>query len=414
MYTKETTWAPLITDPGQVSEIRSHIDQIADKLKERYEEGTLSDSYNLFTGKSGIALFFYEYSQLSEDESFLELSNELLSSCIEQIEKIPVQSQYYTFCGGLTGFATALDFFKEQELIDDSATDILGNNFTSLQKRQARLYLNKKEYDYLHGAIGIMLYLTSKGVDISDLVRQLVSFAIDKGDAIEWHVMVPYGIDMEGINFSLSHGMASILYFFTYYVEMTGDQEYVPVIEKIVQTFLNYENRPLVKTTTMFPSYIILEDDSRSIRDSRMGWCYGDLGFGTILYKAATVLKREDWKIKAISTLEWNTDRRQQTYTKIMDPCFCHGAVGVAHIYNRMYAREQNPALEEAAQYWYNQSLSFYRSKGLDGYRAWKAEDYGGPQLLTGLLDGVTGIGLSYIHAITEKEPYWDKILLLS
>jgi len=50
----------------------------------------------------------------------------------------------------------------------------------------------------------------------------------------------------------------------------------------------------------------------------------------------------------------------------------------------------------------------------LSGYKMFRTEEHGGPQEEFGFLEGIAGIGLMYISAISDVEPAWDECLLLS
>ena len=53
---------------------------------------------------------------------------------------------------------------------------------------------------------------------------------------------------------------------------------------------------------------------------------------------------------------------------------------------------------------------------GLAGYKTYMSTDpqHGEWHSVPGLLEGVSGIGLSLIAAVAEFEPVWDEALLLS
>ena len=51
---------------------------------------------------------------------------------------------------------------------------------------------------------------------------------------------------------------------------------------------------------------------------------------------------------------------------------------------------------------------------GIAGFKFWKTKELGGWKNEFALLDGVTGVGLALISAISDIEPKWDECLLLS
>ena len=51
---------------------------------------------------------------------------------------------------------------------------------------------------------------------------------------------------------------------------------------------------------------------------------------------------------------------------------------------------------------------------GVAGYKVWRTSEYGGLQIEYAFLEGIAGIGLSLISAISDIDPKWDEYLLLS
>ena len=76
------------------------------------------------------------------------------------------------------------------------------------------------------------------------------------------------------------------------------------------------------------------------------------------------------------------------------DANLCHGAVGLAHLYNRFYQASGEPVLRDAARAWFARTLAMPRAAQID------------------LLDGAIGVGLALYAAISTTEPGWDRILL--
>lgn len=99
----------------------------------------------------------------------------------------------------------------------------------------------------------------------------------------------------------------------------------------------------------------------------------------------------------------------------VYDAGLCHGAAGVAHIFNRFYQDTHNEVFKEAALYWFNQTLEMDTFQdGLAGYKASISTSGTEYENCTGLLEGIAGIGLALIGAVADFEPNWDECLLIS
>jgi len=98
------------------------------------------------------------------------------------------------------------------------------------------------------------------------------------------------------------------------------------------------------------------------------------------------------------------------------DAGLCHGTAGIAHLFNRMYQATGDALLADAARYWYERTL-MVRKPGVEiaGYRV-RLADGSQPQRAArpGFLTGAAGIGLSLLSAISDVEPSWDRLLLVS
>jgi len=110
---------------------------------------------------------------------------------------------------------------------------------------------------------------------------------------------------------------------------------------------------------------------------------------------------------------------RPASETGVVNACFCHGAAGVAHLYNRMYQATGEPKLRAAALYWLERTLGFYRL-ARDTGGSWVQGNWDPDErelwTWTGieLVDGVVGVALVLLAAATSVDPSWDRMFLVS
>jgi len=100
-----------------------------------------------------------------------------------------------------------------------------------------------------------------------------------------------------------------------------------------------------------------------------------------------------------------------------MDYCLCHGASGIAHIYNNFYQATRNNLYRQAAIHWYQFILQMkIKTDDFEMFKTWSVGDKN--EVIwsknLGLLLGASGIGLSLISSISNIKPQWDRCLLLS
>ena len=163
-----------------------------------------------------------------------------------------------------------------------------------------------------------------------------------------------------------------------------------------------------------FSSWVNSNGESR---DAQPVWCYGDLGIAAILLQVEKGCANRTIGTLAHDMLETCLELPVHLY-HVQDAGLCHGATGVAHIYNRIYQMEGDPRFRDAALQWYESALDMFRpGTGVGGYSKCLMPDRQGTVVWEGwpaFLDGSIGIALALLGAVTHVEPRWDRALLLS
>jgi hypothetical protein len=99
------------------------------------------------------------------------------------------------------------------------------------------------------------------------------------------------------------------------------------------------------------------------------------------------------------------------------DAPFCHGSVGLVHLYHRLYNNTKIEAFKRAAERWLDITmLEYYKpGEGAGGYfsRSFNEEKNEFELLpLYALLEGSAGIALVYLSYLTDISPEWNIIFL--
>lgn len=142
---------------------------------------------------------------------------------------------------------------------------------------------------------------------------------------------------------------------------------------------------------------------------SPLAWCYGDVGIAGVLRHVARRLGREDWLRFAKSLLDASLVRPLEQVTEVG---LCHGAMGIAHVFNRAYQSEHDVRYKEAANRYYMHGLAL-----MD---AFEASDVTFVRRLHrnrvkfSFLQGEIGVALALLSAVSPIEPQWDRRLMLS
>lgn len=164
------------------------------------------------------------------------------------------------------------------------------------------------------------------------------------------------------------------------------------------------------RTPARYPSWLTSGGQEQP---TRTAWCYGDAGVAIALFAAGRALN--DGVVQAeASMIAKAAAKRSLQDSGIRDAGICHGAAGVAHIFNRLHQATGDEELGEAARRWYERLVAMRRtSEAVAGFPA--LNRVGGADVWIAdhsVLTGATGVGLALLAATSEIEPSWDRALL--
>ncbi|MCL2651257.1 MAG: lanthionine synthetase C family protein [Candidatus Azobacteroides sp.] len=391
--------------------IKQKIDLIAECIFTKIQE-TQSESFGLYSGEFGILLFLFYYSKYSKNKKHTLLTENYAEKLLEQFIE---REKLHTFSDGLSGILYLFEFLRENDFIDMDVSGIqsLLDNYIVTRMRQDII---QRKYDFMHGALGVGLYLLKKGAH-PEYIQELIDFLYDTAEKdtdeqiFKWESVIDPEKNLIGYNLALSHGISSIIIFLSRVVKSGMiDEKIIEMLSGAVNYVLS-QQMDFLQFGSYFPSYLPI-NSSKSVSKSRIAWCYGDLGIGVALWQTGKVLEKSEWKDKGLEILLQSTKRRNYNESFVVDAGICHGSAGIAMIYRRMYLETGRDEFKDAIQYWINQTLNFSRFEdSLAGYKT---------HLLNGwindysLLTGISGIGLVLMSCLFEDEQTWDEILLLS
>lgn len=151
-------------------------------------------------------------------------------------------------------------------------------------------------------------------------------------------------------------------------------------------------------------------DGEPPTRPARTAWCYGDPGIALTALGASLRLgaPADAWRELAGVAAARPFDR-----CGVDEPGLCHGAAGLAHIYNRCYQATGDAQFRAAARAWIERALAGRQPAGLAGFSCRSREEGEHPRIpAADLLEGATGVGLVLLAALEPVEPAWDRLIL--
>lgn len=383
-----------------LSGIASHI---ANNLSGNYQK-----NYGLLGGAMGNVIFLYYYSQI--DHSYEHIADELLDSILRKQDK-----RIFSYCNGLSGLGLGLMALENDGFVSGAINSL--EDYDRVLNGELRIELRANKHDFLHGFIGLGFYFLERyclgyGHNLSSLL-EIVDYLYSNAGFTDNGVRWKLNEKSTGIyNISLSHGMSStVILLCRIYKFVKLDDKYKNKIKELitqsVKYILNQKQSPETNRS-YFPSTSL---DCSSGSYSRLGWCYGDLGIAICLLNAGSVLEELDIYNTGVEVLKYNAAcRRNFKQDQVYDACICHGASGIALIYEFMYAKTRDAVFNDAAKYWSNIVLRSARktSEGY-AYRFFGGRDSGYIERFS-ILDGSAGVGL-YLMGL-YRTPL-SKLLLL-
>lgn len=413
MSDKTLTWKP-IEDEAGTGPLTGKVSDIADILLNQKEN--LKDNIGLIGGQTGVAIFLFNYAKFRQEEKYYDRGMEILSNVFDAIND---GFSYHTFSSGLAGVGWTVEHLVRNDFLEADTDEILKELDPFIHQAMILEIKENNNYDFLHGAVGCGIYFLERLANpkareyLSELVDELKNRSQqEENGSIKWRSILNREDNSEGYNLSLSHGIASIIAFLAYLHRLDICREKVnPLLEGAVRYMLSH-SLDISQFESHFPSWV---QEGQPLSHSRLAWCYGDLGIGISLWQAARIMGNKELEQRAVEVLKHSAGRKDLKENAVIDAGLCHGAAGIAHIYNRMFHYTGIEIFKDSARYWLEQTVKMARHEdGFAGYKAWHTEKYGGWVAEPGILEGIAGIGLAILAAISDIEPIWDRCLLCS
>lgn len=279
-------------------------------------------------------------------------------------------------------------------------------------------------YDLIGGLVGLGAFFLERFPagqsvqGISLVLNHLESSSQVEGSGVSWYsgpALLPQWqreLCPDGYyNLGVAHGIPGILQFLAEVSALGIDNRAVDLLTAGMEWLIK-QKRPDGSVSWFSPW-----TGTAEVRDSRLSWCYGDLGILAILLQVIRWFPREHWKDFTERLLEHCLARPLER-AGVNDAPLCHGAAGVAHIFNRIYQAQGDERCRRAALMWFERALAMrITGRGIGGFFTASRPDPYGPLLWEvnpGLLDGTMGIALALLSAVSAIEPEWDRMLLLS
>jgi hypothetical protein len=350
----------------------------------------------------------------------------LARQCLDQaIETASTQAMNASLYGGFTGLAWAAELVDR--LLDPDAEDRSEAVDDALLRLLSRSDRWSAPYDLVVGLTGLGVYALQRyprPVAIECLhrvVERLHECALHDEHGLYWWTP-PAEIHEESRkqypsgrgDLGVAHGVAGPIALLG---SMCGAGVEQATARPLLEGAVNWLFAHSVPTEAG-PTFPVWVAPGLQPWPARCAWCYGDPGVAAALLTAARGAGDARLEQTAVA-LAGRAAERPPSETGIVNANFCHGAAGLAHLYNRMYQATGEPTLGRAALHWLERTLGFYRlARDAGGTWVQGNSDPAQPELWTWsgveMVDGVVGVALVLLAAATSAEPTWDRMFLVS
>lgn len=393
-------WQPLF-DPretGPFLEVAREVVRRSEATFHRLEDPSLAG------GRAGLTLLYAYLCRLEEEKQprYRELAVAGVSQLLSDLSDLPMGPSLH---GGMAGLGWVHGHVRE--LLEDLPPDI-NDQIDEVIGQVVQDPPWKGPFDLIHGLVGYGIYALGRlpspkaARSVAAICQRLQEMArLDSTGAAWWTqpefsgAWIKARFPNGAFDLGVAHGVPGVIGFLS---AALGSRVASPGAAKLLTEAVGWllarESAP-VADRSRFASTISPE---KTHQYDRLSWCYGDPGIASTLVWAGRSASVPSWERKGLA-LALECARRSPERAELSDVGLCHGAAGLAHLFNRLLHVTGKPVFREAARFWFRWALEKVDEAHLND---------------PNFLEGGTGTALAFLAAVSDLEPRWDRVLLLS
>lgn len=369
-------------------------------------------SPGILGGDAGGILALFHSAMYFEDEALYDKAQEYVEKLVLGVDL----SHRTSLCGGMAGLIWLLLYLDREEIMTVEDGLISDELIDALAKESIQL-LEEGIYDYMHKGLGLAVALLCRekyALRHTHYFERVVDALAKSANVTEEGIYWTYSLDPERsqeISMGLSHGMPHIIAILAKISRANIRVEQCnALIHRATAYLLAHKNNPV--KSCMYPSMVKLDDATQGFY-SRLAWCYGDMGIAAAFIHAGKATGHQPYLDEADALITFCAHRKDDSTTGVQDSGFCHGTVGIGHIFLRFYHYTKDPLQKEQAIYWFRRTMEMIqRTSGtvavsmVEGQEMkWNSDP--------DILQGIAPLSLTLLSSIAPIKPSWDEILLL-
>lgn len=407
-----TPWTPCLADTAAET-YRQLLPIIDHTIVTQLRQSSSGMPAGIMDGQAGSLLYLFHSAVYQEQEALYDEACHRIDLLVENISV----SSPPSLCSGLPGIIWLLNYLDRQDILEVPPHMIQQDIVGSLCD-VSMSFTKTGSYDFMHMGLGMPLVLLSSPAYtqhyrtfLEQTVAALAATAVNAGDhGLYWTYQL--GKDQkEDISLGLSHGLPSIISLLSKLLSRGICPDQCRTLIAGASEYL-ISRKNAAGGISIFPS-LVESHRPHTSHDTRLGWCYGDMGIACAFIHAAHATQEQRYQQEADTILSHLKHRKEQAHTAVRDASFCHGSWGTAHIFNRFYQYTQDNAFRDLTTIWLEKALQMtqYRADHLAVLRVTEETTTWNDH--PDVLNGIAGAGLSILSTIAPIRPEWDEVFLL-
>ena len=389
--------------------LEARIMDISRLIINNYEKFSFS---GLLEGNTGVMLYLAYVSE-NVEESISKVFKDL-------IHVISITDQIPNFGVGFGGFSWVILHLVKENKISKEYISVI-EEVMPLIENDIKKDLIVNNYDLFYGYIGkaLILFELKKLIKVNDYLLKEIFESI-KSNAIKNDAGI-YWNDFENrhlANLGLAHGIPSIIMFLVKYFDHCHEKRSIHnLVLEACKWILS------IKHSDGISQFGTTYGDGIDSKDSRLAWCYGDLGIALTLILAGQKINNAELIKSGVGIGEYSCNRLvdmsfvDTNDSGDLDITFCHGTSGISYMYLRLFELTMYPKFKTSASYWLNITLdSLERRLDFHSKNGFNPKEINGQMVMAeelGVLNGLAGVGLVLKSFLNDRSYPWDLMFLL-
>lgn len=372
---------------------------------------------SLLTGKMSIAIFYACLFKASGKLKFKKYCQDIVKKVIDKMDSTEMSSG---LCNGFTGVAWGINYISQIGILDIGDENFF-EEVDELIYSYSLSAVQNGQYDFMHrglsGAVYALDRLPNKEarlflhqiVNALDGIKETDEYGIKWDDKLSER---PVGMElMPKYSLGLAHGIPGII---SLLLRMFEEEINKPIAEQLINGSIHWILKHKLSSSSqlsIFPDCIT--GSLKSALPSKLAWCYGDLCIAYVLFNAAKIFDNRLWLSEALSIMQHSCGRREALNNPHLDAMFCHGTSGISYLFNKFYYLTGDERYLKESNFWLEKTLTFAVHRDAPGgYKKMENPQYSIWVNGYGILDGIAGIGLTFLSFL-KPDLDWDKSMLL-